>query len=114
MPGTVLGNLTEEIQKEVGFDCRVILVAEHDTASAVMAVPSESEDSVYISSGTWSLLGVELENANASKASQMANFTNEGGYHYRYRYLKDIMGLWLIQSVRHELKDQYSFGELCT
>lgn len=112
-PGTVLGNLTEEVQKEVGYDCQVIMAAGHDTASAVMAVPSMGLDSVYISSGTWSLMGVELPEANCSRLSQKANLTNEGGYNYRYRFLKNIMGLWMIQSVRHEYDDKYSFAELC-
>ena len=112
-PGTVLGNLTGEVQKEVGYDCQVIMAAGHDTASAVMAVPSMGLDSVYISSGTWSLMGVELPEANCSALSQKANLTNEGGYNYRYRFLKNIMGLWMIQSVRHEYEDKYSFAELC-
>jgi len=112
-PGTILGNLTEEVQKEVGYDCQVVMAAGHDTASAVMAVPSMGLDSVYISSGTWSLMGVELPEANCSALSQKANLTNEGGYNYRYRFLKNIMGLWMIQSVRHEYDDKYSFAELC-
>lgn len=113
MPGTVLGDLTPELQAEVGFNCKVVLPASHDTASAVMAVPTTEEDTVYISSGTWSLMGVENKAANCSVESYEANFTNEGGYNYRYRYLKNIMGLWMIQSVRHEYDDQYSFAELC-
>lgn len=113
MPGTVLGDLTPELQAEVGFNCKVVLPASHDTASAVMAVPTTAEDTVYISSGTWSLMGVENKAANCSMESYEANFTNEGGYNYRYRYLKNIMGLWMIQSVRHEYDDQYSFAELC-
>ena len=112
-PGTVLGNLTEAIQAEVGFDCQVVLPASHDTGSAVMAVPIMGMETVYISSGTWSLMGVESPAANCSPASHAANFTNEGGYDYRYRFLKNIMGLWMIQSVRHEYDDKYSFGELC-
>lgn len=60
-PGTVLGNLTKEIQKEVGFDCEVVLPATHDTGSAVMAVPTNEDNTIYISSGTWSLMGTELK-----------------------------------------------------
>jgi len=112
VPGTVVGNLSEEIRKEVGFDCTVVLPGTHDTASAVLAVPM-SEDSVYISSGTWSLMGVERMEADCSPRSCELNFTNEGGYEYRFRYLKNIMGLWMIQSVRHELNDAYSFAQLC-
>ena len=113
MPGTSVGNLRSEIQKEVGFDCEVVLCASHDTASAVMAVPDTEGDGIYISSGTWSLMGVESETAHCDEKSQSDNFTSEGGYDYRFRYLKNIMGLWMIQSVRHELGDAYSFAQLC-
>ena len=112
-PGTVLARLSEEVQAEVGFDCDVVMVTSHDTASAVLAVPSKTSKFAYISSGTWSLLGVELENAICNEQSREANFTNEGGYDYRVRFLKNIMGLWMIQSVRHELNDGYSFAQLC-
>ena len=112
-PGTLVGNFTKEIQEEVGFSCKVILVATHDTGSAVMAVPAESDECLYISSGTWSLMGIENQEAICHEVSSQKNFTNEGGYNYRYRYLKNIMGLWMIQSVRHELDDAYSFTQLC-
>lgn len=112
-PGTVLGNLTKEIQKEVGFDCEVVLPATHDTGSAVMAVPTNEDNIIYISSGTWSLMGTELKQADCSPESRLHNFTNEGGYAYRFRYLKNIMGLWMIQSVRHEYDDKYGFAEIC-
>lgn len=111
-PGTVLGCLTEEVQREVGFNCQVVLPPAHDTASAVLAVPSE-EDAVYISSGTWSLMGVERAEADCSPVSKAHNFTNEGGYDYRFRYLKNIMGLWMIQNVKKECGDRYSFAQLC-
>ena len=112
-PGTVLGNLTEEVKKEVGFDCKVILPATHDTGSAVMAVPTNDENTIYISSGTWSLMGTELKKADCSKKSRLHNFTNEGGYDYRFRYLKNIMGLWMIQSVRCEIAPELGYGEIC-
>lgn len=112
-PGTEVGELKAEIQKEIGFNCKVVLCASHDTASAVMAMPEVEGDGVYISSGTWSLMGVEIPEAKCDEGSQRANFTNEGGYECRFRYLKNIMGLWMIQSVRHELKDRYGFAELC-
>lgn len=112
-PGTAVGKLTEEVAREVGFTCDVVMCGSHDTASAVMAVPRESGDALYISSGTWSLMGVELPQADRREESRRANFTNEGGYDYRFRYLKNIMGLWMIQSVRHELGDAYSFAQLC-
>lgn len=113
LPGTKVGNLKSEIQKEVGFDCEVVLCASHDTASAVMAIPYVGGEPLYISSGTWSLMGVESKEARCDEKSRQANFTNEGGYDYRFRYLKNIMGLWMIQSVRHETGDRYSFAELC-
>lgn len=113
MPGTVVGNFTEEIQKEVGFDCTVMLPATHDTGSAVLAVPAERDDVIYISSGTWSLMGVERREADCSMKSMQANFTNEGGYDHRFRYLKNIMGLWMIQSVKKEFKEELSFAEIC-
>lgn len=112
-PGTVVGKLAESVEREVGFSCSVVMCGSHDTASAVMAVPREAGDAMYISSGTWSLMGVELPEADCSAESRRANFTNEGGYDYRFRYLKNIMGLWMIQSVRHELGDAYSFARLC-
>ncbi len=114
MPGTVIGTLRSELVEEIGYDLKVMLVGSHDTASAVISVPATGEDVLYISSGTWSLMGVERRTPDLSTTSQEHNFTNEGGYDYRFRYLKNIMGLWMIQSVRHELQDQYSFGELCT
>ncbi|BCN29133.1 rhamnulokinase [Anaeromicropila herbilytica] len=111
--GSVIGGLTEEIQKEVGYNCEVILPATHDTGSAVLAVPSNEEDTLYISSGTWSLMGIERIEADCSSNSREHNLTNEGGYEYRFRYLKNIMGLWMIQSMKKEIKEDYSFGEIC-
>ncbi len=105
-PGTVLGGLRPELVEELGFDTQVVLPASHDTGSAVLAVPSNHPDTVYISSGTWSLMGVERMEADCSPASKSHNFTNEGGYNYRFRYLKNIMGLWMIQSVKKELKEE--------
>ena len=124
MPGTAIGCLKPEVQAEVGFNCQVVVPATHDTGSAVMSIPSTADTTLYISSGTWSLMGCELEEANTSKAAMEANFTNEGGYDHRYRFLKNIMGLWMIQSVKKELEegyeyegrtpeDDYSFGNLC-
>lgn len=113
MAGCEVGALEQEIQKQVGFNCKVILPPTHDTASAVVAVPSRKEETLYISSGTWSLMGTERLQAVCSKESMLHNFTNEGGYGYRYRFLKNIMGLWMIQSVRKELVPDMSFAEIC-
>ena len=112
-PGTVLGNLRPDIAQQVGFDCKVVAVTGHDTASAVLAVPSMADKSVYISSGTWSLMGVERETACCNDEAMKHNMTNEGGYAYRYRFLKNIMGLWMIQSVKKESGTSLSFGEIC-
>ena len=103
MPGTILGPLSEAVEKEVGFNATVMLPATHDTGSAFLAIPAQDEHAVYISSGTWSLLGVENEAPITTLKSMQQNFTNEGGAWYRYRYLKNIMGLWMIQSIRREL-----------
>ena len=113
MPGTVVGDFTENVQKEVGFNCTVVLPATHDTGSAVLAVPTNDDDAVYISSGTWSLMGIERKEADCSMESMKANFTNEGGYDHRFRYLKNIMGLWMIQSVKKEFTEDLSFAEIC-
>ena len=113
MPGADIGGLTKEVQEMVGYDCRVIVPPTHDTASAVMAVPSNEKDVCYISSGTWSLMGVEMDDPNCSEASMAANFTNEGGYDGKITYLANIMGLWMIQSVRNKLAPDMGYGELC-
>ncbi len=103
MPGTVLGGFTPEVAARVGFNAQVMLPATHDTGSAFLAVPARDSEAVYLSSGTWSLLGVEHEGPITTDASRFQNFTNEGGYQKRYRFLKNIMGLWMIQSIRREL-----------
>lgn len=113
MPGSCVGNLRDEVRELVGFDCKVVLPLSHDTASAVMAVPSRSDDVCYISSGTWSLIGVLKDTPDCSEKSRKANFTNEGGYDGKITYLTNIMGLWMIQSVRHELVPDMDYGTLC-
>lgn len=112
-PGTYVGNLTQKVQEEVGFDCQVILPATHDTGSAVAAVPTTEENVLYISSGTWSLMGTELKKADCTIESMKRNLTNEGGVDYRFRYLKNIMGLWMIQSVRKEFAEEYTYAHIC-
>ena len=111
-PCREVGELTAELAEKVGFSCRVILAASHDTASAVLAVPTTKDNIVYISSGTWSIFGTELDRANTSKAGFDAKFTNEGGCGGRIRYLRNINGMWFVQSVRRELDKKYSFGQL--
>lgn len=114
MAGSLLGELSLEIQKEIGFNCEVVLPPTHDTASAVVAVPSQEEKFLYISSGTWSLMGTERIQADCSELSRQMNFTNEGGFEHRFRYLKNIMGLWMIQSVQKEIGQDYTFAEICS
>lgn len=111
LPGTEVGALSEEIAKEVGFTATVCMPATHDTASAVMAVPNPDLP-LYISSGTWSLMGIETPNENTTAVARKEGFTNEGGYAKSVRLLKNIMGLWMIQNVKKELNDQYSFVDL--
>ena len=106
MPGEGLGRLRPEVAERVGFDAEVVLVASHDTGSAWLAVPARDDKAVYFSSGTWSLVGVENRAPICTAQSAAANFTNEGGYERRYRYLKNIMGLWMIQNVRKELGEK--------
>lgn len=114
-PGTSLGRLTKPVREAIGYDCEVILPATHDTASAIMAITNDDPDTVFISSGTWSLMGVRLAHPDCSVLSRELNFTNEGGYR-GICYLKNIMGLWMIQSVKKELCEQgidLSFEALC-
>lgn len=101
-PGTAVGGFTKEIQAETGYNATVILPATHDTASAVLAAPIDG-CSPYISSGTWSLLGIEQPEAHTDNGSLKANYSNEGSINFGVRYQKNIMGLWLLQSVRKEL-----------
>lgn len=112
LPKTSVGMLKEEIKAEVGFDLEVVLPATHDTGSAVLAVPANDDDFIYLSSGTWSLMGIERMEPDCSMESKNLNFTNEGGYEYRFRYLKNIMGLWMLQNAKRELNNQYGFPEL--
>lgn len=97
-PGTILGRLTDDIAKESGLSgVDVVAVASHDTGSAIAAIPAEDDSFAYISSGTWSLMGIESKEPVISPKSLELNFTNEGGVEDTYRILKNIMGLWLMQ-----------------
>jgi len=112
LPKTNLGNLRYELVSEFGFDMEVILPATHDTGSAFISSVCNDSDSIYLSSGTWSLIGVENRFPICVPQAMEHNFTNEGGIDYRYRFLKNIMGLWVIQEVRRNLDNKYSFAEL--
>ncbi len=100
--GTRLGNLLSSVKHEMGItvDVPVVAPASHDTAAAVAAVPAQGDDWCYLSSGTWSLMGVELPTPGINEAVHAANFTNEGGVCGTIRFLKNIMGLWLVQECR--------------
>ena len=111
-PGTALGALKPEIAAQVGFETTVILPATHDTGSAYMAVPARNKQAAFLSSGTWSLLGVELDQPLPKDESRIAGFTNEGGYGRTTRYLKNIMGLWMLQCIRRETDKRYSYAEM--
>ena len=96
-------------------DANVVHVASHDTASAVLAVPTEEDDFIYISSGTWSLMGTELKQPLINEGSRAHNLANEGGVMGTIRFLKNIMGLWLIQESRRQWKregNEYSFAQM--
>ena len=111
LPGTVVGTLTDEIKAEIGFDTTVILCASHDTASAVAAC-SVGDNGIYISSGTWSLIGTENAQPVTCEKSMNSGFTNEGGIEHRYRFLENIMGMWLLQNIRKNLDKKYTYDEM--
>ena len=110
MPGESVGYLSDEIAAEVGGQIEVVLCGTHDTASAVEAIDM-STDSPYISSGTWSLLGVKLDKALTDDRSRESGYTNEGGVGY-VRYLKNITGMWIIQQLRAELCPNTSYSDI--
>ena len=114
-PGIIIGNVVESVCAETGIpQIPVIVVASHDTGSAVAAVPAIGSDWAYISSGTWSCMGVEIQEPIISELALNLNFTNEGGVEGTFRFLKNIMGLWLLQECRRSwAKDrEYSYEEL--
>ena len=108
---TEVGGFTEEVRREIGFDSKVVFCPSHDTASAVAAC-NVGDNGMYISSGTWSLIGTENPEAVLSKEAFEANFANEGGINYRFRFLKNIMGMWLFQNVRKNLNKQFSYDDM--
>ncbi len=116
--GNLYGYLKSDLCEKFGIkSVPVVAVCGHDTGSAVVAVPAEDKDFCYISCGTWSLMGVELDKPLLSKESMKENFTNEGGFEGTIRYLKNIMGLWIIQECKRNWKEQgkdMSFGEIMT
>lgn len=106
-PTTVVGGFSKEVREEVGYDATVVLPATHDTASAVLAVPDGSRKEAYISSGTWSLLGIENESA-VTDGLNGRSFSNEGSVDFNFRFQTNIMGMWIFQNVRKELGGTFS------
>ena len=112
-PSTAIGSFSKEVEKQVGYSAQVILPATHDTASAVLAAPI-FDNSPYISSGTWSLLGIERPVALTDTTAKELGYSNEGSVNGNFRLQKNIMGLWIIQQFRKELEKEYSFAELAS
>ena len=112
-PGTVIGPITKQLQEVTGLGpVPVVAPGTHDTASAVAAVPAEGDSWAYISSGTWSLMGIEADKPNSTKKAFGYNFTNEGGVFKTIRFLKNIMGLWLVQRCRAAFDKEIDYGSL--
>ncbi len=116
MPGTIIGNLLGSIKEECNIqDVPVVAVAGHDTGSAVAAVPAENENFAYLSSGTWSLMGIEVKDPIINEKSYELNLTNEGGVEGTTRFLKNITGMWLLEQCRKEWEHQgtqYTYPEI--
>ena len=110
-PSSVVGDLRADIQKAVGFNSTVLFAPSHDTASAVCACPMQDDD-LYISSGTWSLIGTEITQPILNDNARKLNFTNEGGMDYRFRFLKNYMGMWLFQNIRRNLNKSMTYDEM--
>ena len=112
-PGTQIGVLSKEVQRLCGLgEIPVVAVAGHDTASAVAAVPALNSHFAYLSSGTWSLMGIEVKDAIINKESCARNFTNEGGVEGTTRFLKNICGMWLLERCRKEWTEKYDYPTL--
>ncbi|HEY59968.1 MAG TPA: rhamnulokinase [Anaerolineae bacterium] len=115
MPGTIVGPMRTSVAEELGVNVPVIAVACHDTGSAAAAVPAEGHNFVWISSGTWSVVGTNSPEPVINKSSFTNNFSNEGGLEGTFRFLKNVMGLWIVQECRrqwHEDGNEYSYTEL--
>ena len=111
LPSSLVGDLSADIKKAVGFNCAVLFAPSHDTASAVCACPMQDDD-LYISSGTWSLIGTEITKPILDDSARKLNFTNEGGMDYRFRFLKNYMGMWLFQNIRRNLNKSMTYDEM--
>lgn len=117
--GTQIGHIAPHLAKRAGLsaDTRIVAGLSHDTGAAVAAAPATNQDWAYISSGTWSLIGVERANPILNETARTLNYTNEIGYNNQVRFLKNIIGLWLIQECRRDWTAQgqnYSYAEIVT
>ena len=115
MPGTVVGEFTQDIQNEVGFNCKVVLPATHDTGSAVLAVPTNDDNAIYISSGTWSLMGISSKTMLTGDNIIRDKISNEGTSDGGYRPTVNIIGLWMQQEIRRNFAAEgrdYTFPQL--
>jgi len=111
--GTKLGKLSHKWYRQYDIPkCEVVTTTTHDTASAVVGTPGKGDDWAFLSSGTWSLLGRELDVPENGEEAFKENYTNEWGAYGTYRFLKNIMGLWIIQSIRKEQNNKFSFAEM--
>lgn len=111
-PGEIVGRLCESVKRRVGFDCDVVLPASHDTSSAFLAVPSTDKDSVSVSNGTWSIIGIISEQPINTPSAMAAGFTNEGAYPKRYRLSKNIVGMFMLEMIRTNLGGNIRYDEL--
>ncbi|MEA4929737.1 MAG: rhamnulokinase family protein [Candidatus Limiplasma sp.] len=109
---TLLGPLLPAVERLVGYPCTVVLPASHDTASAFLAAPLSGEGAAVLSSGTWSLLGQELDAPILTEAARLAGFTNESGYGGHTTFVRNIIGLWLLQAIRREWGKRLSYAEM--
>ncbi len=114
-PGTIIGPMRQSVAAEVGANIPIIAPACHDTGSAVAAVPAKGKDFAWISSGTWSIVGINTPEPVINEQSFKYNLTNEGGLDGTYRFCKNVMGLWVVQNCRAQWKNEgkeYSYDEL--
>jgi rhamnulokinase len=110
-PGEAVGYVLPEIEEEIGYKPLIVLPATHDTASAVLAVPDDGKNSLYLSSGTWSIMGVPVDKAIKETSLDGKSYSNEGGINNTFRFQTNIMGMWIFQNVKKELGDD-SFAQL--
>lgn len=112
MPGALVGKLRPEVVKSINFDSKVLLCCSHDTASAILSLPDNMENVVYLNSGTLSLIGIEAKQPDCREECRLHGFANEGGYDGKITFLKNIMGMWIIQNIAKEMGLAGKYGEI--